>query len=359
MDRPAASAFGFCLDRHQRRSVLTGQSTEPVNLPPDMPPLLMVIVDSEESFDWSAPLARANTRVTSMTEQAAAHEIFAKYGVIPTYVIDYPVATTESSATTLAQYLKAGVCEIGAHLHPWVNPPDDEGVSPFNSYPGNLPAGLEREKIEVLTTAIEQNLGIRPRLYKAGRYGVGPNTAQILEETGYDIDLSVVAHTSFAADGGPDFSSFKAAPYWFGAKRKLLEVPLTCGFAGIFAAMGPRLFPSLAGSFGMGLRLPGIAARTGLLERVRLTPEGIDHHAHRRLIDSLLAEGQKVFTMAYHSPSLEPGNTPYVRDRADLKAFLETMNHTLDYFVNEVGGQATTPRALIQLLRPHSEQENI
>lgn len=331
--------------------MLTGRPPEFANIPRETPPLLMVIVDTEESFDWSAPLARANTRVTSMAEQAAAHEIFAKFGAVPTYVVDYPVATTDSSATTLAEYLKAGVCEIGAHLHPWVNPPHVEEVKPFNSYPGNLSAELEREKLAVLTSAIEQNLGVRPRTYKAGRYGIGPNTARILEEAEYEIDLSVVAHTSFGGDGGPDFARFSGAPYWFGGQRKLLEIPLTCGFTGICATAGPSLFPRLSGKTGMKCRLPGITARSRLLERIRLTPEGIDHRAHRRLIDRLLADGQKIFAMAYHSPSLQPGNTPYVRDKADLKAFLETIQRTLDYFINELGGQATTPSAVFQLVR--------
>ena len=317
----------------------------------------MVIVDTEEEFDWSAPLSRANRSVNSVAAQSAPHEIFANYGVVPTYVVDYPVAVTESSIRVLTDLLKAGVCEIGAHLHPWVNPPDVEDVNAFNSYPGNLPADLEREKLEVLSAAIENNIGFRPRVYKAGRYGLGINTAAILKETGYDVDLSVVPYTSFAADGGPDYRTFGASPYWFGAKRKLLEIPLTCGFAGVLATSGPRSFPALSSDLGMKLRLPGIAARLRLLERIRLTPEGIDHAAHRRLINSMVAEGHRVFAIAYHSPSLQPGNTPYVRDKADLKAFLGTLRRTLDYFLNEIGGKVTTPGALFRLLRPGAEKD--
>ncbi len=317
----------------------------------------MVIVDTEEEFDWSAPVSRANRSVNSVAAQSAAQEIFADYGVVPTYVVDYPVAVTESSIRVLTDLLKAGVCEIGAHLHPWVNPPEVEDVNAFNSYPGNLPADLEGEKLEVLSAAIENNIGLRPRVYKAGRYGLGFNTAAILEETGYDVDLSVVPYTSFAADGGPDYRTFGASPYWFGAKRKLLEIPLTCGFAGVLATSGPRAFPALSSDLGMKLRLPGIAARLRLLERIRLTPEGIDHAAHRRLINSMLAEGHRVFAMTYHSPSLQPGNTPYVRDKGDLKAFLGTLRRTLDYFLNEIGGKATTPGALFRLLRPGAEKD--
>jgi len=94
------------------------------------------------------------------------------------------------------------------------------------------------------------------------------------------------------------------------------------GFAGALAANGPAAYPVLAGPMGMRFHVPGIFARLGLIERITLTPEGIDHAAHRRLTRSLLAQGCKVFCFTYHSLSLEPGHTPYVRDRDDLAAFL-------------------------------------
>ena len=47
--------------------------------------------------------------------------------------------------------------KIGAHLHPWVNPPFVESVSNYNSYPGNLPGALERAKLHKLTSRIEQS----------------------------------------------------------------------------------------------------------------------------------------------------------------------------------------------------------
>ena len=37
------------------------------------------------------------------------------------------------------------------------------------------------------------------------------------------VDVSVVARTSFAADGGPDFRAFDAAPFWFAPDRKLSQ----------------------------------------------------------------------------------------------------------------------------------------
>ena len=163
-----------------------------VEIPRDQPPLLAVVVDTEEEFDWGEPLARANTRVSSSSAQVRAHRIFERYGLKPTYVVDYPVASKPEGFGPLRELLADGLCEIGSHLHPWVTPPFDEQVCPRNSYPGNLPAALEREKLRRLTAVIEDSFGLRPVVYKAGRYGVGPATTGILEEVGYRIDTSVV-----------------------------------------------------------------------------------------------------------------------------------------------------------------------
>lgn len=323
-----------------------------VDLPESEPPRVLVVIDTEEEFDWGAPLSRDNTSVTSIMAQVRAQEIFAKHGIVPTYVVDYPVASDERAVDCLGGFLAQGQCEIGAHLHPWVNPPFDEPVTARNSYPGNLAPALEREKLHRLTEKIEESFGARPRVYKAGRYGIGPATGGILEDLGYAVGASVVPHTSFTDDGGPDFRAFEHRPYWFGERRRLLEIPLSVGFAGHLASWGPALFPYVSGEFGLQFRIPGILARLGLMERIRLSPEGADHNEHRRLLDSLFKQGCRVFSLTYHSPSLEPGHTPYVRTDDDLSRFLEVVDRTLGYMMKELGGRATTATALRRDLGP-------
>jgi hypothetical protein len=262
------------------------------------------------------------------------------------------VASTPEAVAVLKSFADRDECRIGTHLHPWVNPPHREDVSAHNSYPGNLPPGLEREKLAKLTETINAAFGQRPVIYKAGRYGVGPATAGILEELGYRIDVSVVPYSSFAADGGPDFSRAGFQPAWFGSAGDLLEIPLSCGFSGRLRALGPSLFPTLSSAAGMGLHLPGIFARTGLLERIRLTPEGVDLAANIRLARSLYQQGCRIFTLTYHSPSLVPGMTPYVSSTAELREFLETMDRFFTFFREELGGRPSDPIEVYDLLKP-------
>lgn len=328
-------------------------------LPEDHPPLLLVVIDTEEEFDWNCPHSRENTSVTATAAQGLAQEIFAKHGIIPTYVIDFPVASSPAAVEALRVFADLGHCRIGAHLHPWVNPPFTEPVNAYNSYPGNLPVALEREKLEILTAAIAKGFGARPTVYKAGRYGVGPATAGILQELGYLIDVSVVPFTNFSGDGGPDFSAAAFHPSWFGSNDNLLEIPLSCGFYGLLRSLGPDLFPRLSGDVGMRLRLPGVLARSGLLERIRLTPEGVDLAANVRLARSLYSQGCRIFSFTYHSPSLVPGMTPYVRSEQQLSQFLRTMDRFFSFFRKELGGRPSEPLEVYNLLREHGRSAEV
>src|SRR6201981_4182379 len=106
------------------------------------------------------------------------------------------------------------------------------------------------------------------------------------------------------------------------------------------------------------LHVPGILARLGLVERITLTPEGISFEEQRRLTRALLRRGHRVFSFTYHSPSLEPGNTPYVRNQADLRGFLTRIAQSLDFFTGMVGGRAATPFE-IQALAQHRIPQSV
>ena len=315
---------------------------------PDGPPLLQVVVDTEEEFDWDRPFDRGNVSVTAIGAQPIAQALFAQYRLRPTYVVDYPVATTPSSIAVLKGFLDAGQCQVGAHLHPWVNPPYEEDVNEANSYPGNLPASLESAKLSALTGAIESAFSIRPTIYKAGRYGIGANTAGILRTLGYRIDLSVVPHTNFSRQFGPDFRGWPDQAYWLGPA--LLEIPLSRGFSGIAAAAGPGLFDWAESDWLRAMRLGGLLARSRLLERVTLTPEGVEFAAMRRLVHAMLRRGHRLFTLTYHSPSLAPGHTPYVRTDRDLSVFLDRIKRVLELFFAELGALPTSSQEVFDML---------
>src|SRR5438067_12529572 len=164
-----------------------------IHWPAEQTPMLVVVVDTEAEFDWEAARPRHARGVTSVKYQDRAQRIFERYGVRPTFVLDFPVSSTPEAFEFIRDLHRSGGCEIGAHLQPWDNPPLVEQITDENSYPGNLPFELEREKLIHLTQSIQTNIGVRPRIYKTGRYGGGPATAANLAQPGLQIHRKSVS----------------------------------------------------------------------------------------------------------------------------------------------------------------------
>lgn len=314
-----------------------------IHVPSGARPILTAVIHTEEEFDWDKPHDRAATGVAHMRHMHRAQDVFDAFGIVPNYVIDYPIATQPEAVAPLKACADTGRALIGAHLHPWVSPPFDEEVNARNSYPGNLPRALEHEKLRRLTDAITAAFGSPPLTYLAGRYGFGPNTGDILESLGYEVDISVAASIDYSADGGPDYSAYSSDPYWFGRTRRLLGLPGSGGYVGCLRRGGTPLYRRLTHPWLRRVRLSGAVARLRMLERIRLSPEDYSEPEMRRLTHALLADGVRVFVFSFHSPSVMPGGTPYVRSDADLGRFLDKCRRYFEFFLNELGGTAMTP----------------
>lgn len=273
----------------------------------------VVFVDTEEEFDWSKPLARDNRSVSTVSALPAAHARFAAASVPLAMMVDHPIATDRQAIDLIGPLLTGGTA-VGTQLHPWVNPPFDEALTPANSFAGNLPRALEEAKLVALTEAIATAFGTRPTAYRAGRYGLGPASFDLLAAQGYRLDSSMRPGFDYAPEGGPDFSALGNHAFRAGG---IVELPLTTVFTGAARSSGMALYRA-AGRIPKGR---AVLARSGLLQRIPLTPEGIPVREALQAIRVAIGEGVRVLSFAFHSPSLAPGHTPYVRDEADLRAF--------------------------------------
>jgi hypothetical protein len=340
--------------RHLKPVDLFGQSLQPIALGRDTPPMLQVIIDAEEEFDWSLPFDRRNIAVENLAHQEKAQRIFERHGVRPTYVIDYAVASQEQGFAPLRAIMARDAADIGAHLQPWINPPFDDAAEESDrvrsSFPGNLPAELEHAKLRTLTEAIERNLGIRPTVYRAGRYGLGPASLEMLAALGYEVDASVLPRIDLSGKHGPDFTGIGPEPFWFGTGCKRLGIPLSVGFTGFMARYHRMLEPLVNHPLVEAARVKAAASRFGIFDRICLSPEGFTLAEQKRLTRQLLAQGQRLFNLSYHSPSLLPGSTPYVRSEDELAQFLERLEAYLAWFAGELGGCFTTPLEIKRLL---------
>jgi hypothetical protein len=298
-----------------------------------------ILVDTEEEFDWSAPFDRDARSVSAVAAIPDAHARFAARGIGLTYLVDYPVVTDARAVDILRGVLSDGRSAIGAQLHPWVNPPHHENISVASSYLCNLPPDLVTAKLDCLTDAITDAFGRAPLAFRAGRYGIGPGMAALLASRGYVLDTSMRARHDYSGDGGPDFTTVGPQAFRLAG---MIELPLTTVYTGAARSVGHRLHPML----GRIARARGVFARTGLLSRVPLTPEGVPLREALEAIRIALGEGVRVLNFAFHSPSLQPGHTPYVRDVAGLAQFHRWWDEVLDL----LDARGVRPASLDELL---------
>lgn len=311
---------------------------------------LLVTIDTEEEFDWDAPVSPENNSVGHADHLPRLQELFEEEGVRPTYVVDYPIATTDDSARVLGQFVGRGACEIGAHVHPWVNPPIDEPIEPRNSYLCNLPQSLQEEKIGRLTEAIETAFGIRPTTFKAGRYGLDFRTVPFLQSLGYTVDTSVIAYMDLRADEGPNYLGFGNEPFRLtpplvpasNGHVPLLEVPCSVGFTRRPFDRWSRTHHRLSHDRFRRYRPIGLLWHSHLLRKIVLTPEGTHVKDQLRLLRTMAKAPDVVLNVTLHSPSIQPGNTPYVRNEDELEQFLSRLRDTLRFAVRQLGARCMT-----------------
>jgi len=315
----------------------------PIKFESSSKPQLIIVIDTEEEFDWSSPPDRKNIAVSAMSKIHLVQDIFNEYGIVPCYVVDFPIASQEQAYAPLKEFLDKEQCEIGAHCHPWVNPPFDEEVTISNMYPGNLGYDIEKNKISELQNKIADSFNIQTEIYKAGRYGVGEYTTRILEELGFSVDLSVCSAFDYRADGGPDFSDALTEPYWFGNKN-LLEIPLSGAFVGMAGVLSKPLY-NLSGHFNI-IKARGILSKLSIVDRLMLSPEGYTTKEHIKLTRYLLKKGVRKFTWNFHSPSVVPNKTMYTNNNKQVEQFLDSFRRYFDFFLGELSGVATTPLQL-------------
>lgn len=300
-----------------------------VALDADERPRFWVTIDTEEDFDWSAPFARTGFRLDSVPALAECQGFFERAGVVPIYLVDWPIVQDDRAVDILGKAQRAGRCDVGAQLHPWVTPPHEEDVSERNSYTGNLPTELQRAKMTALRDAIARRFGAPPIVYRAGRYGLGTESATILAELGFRCDTSVRSGFDYRRGHGPDYRGAPLHPWWVRAgEGALLEVPVTTVFGGLLGAGGQSLYHRIARN---GMYAGAALARLGLIERIALTPEGIPADRACRAIDIALDQRVPILNFSFHSPSLQPGNTPYVRSDSDLDRFYRWWDAVLDH----------------------------
>lgn len=305
------------------------------------PVSVTVSIDTEEdNWGWFSESGATTRNIAHLPE---LHEAMARWGARPTYLVNLPPLLSNESVEVLGALAALPEVEIGAHCHPWNTPPST-GEGPERSMMSRLPLEANRAKVAEVTRHIEKELGVRPRSFRAGRWGFGPTVSGALAPLGYLVDASVSPFIDWSALGGPDFSTAPNRPYLFDPQRPLVpdaagsmvELPTTIGFLSGDHRRRAHVRRALERSPLRRLKVIGILDRLGALSLRWLSPEVSGATEMVRLAGACLRSNEPVLDMTFHSCTLLPGATPFVRDEHDRKRFLASIE-TLLRFCAESG----------------------
>jgi peptidoglycan/xylan/chitin deacetylase (PgdA/CDA1 family) len=306
------------------------------------PPAVLVGIDTEADDQWSAR-GRQEMGVRNAARLPALQALFEEFGVRPTYVVTWEMATRPESAAVLRALARTGACEIGAHLHPWSSPPFRPEDLAAHTYPHNLPLELLDRQLTELTAVIEQDLGVRPTTYRAGRNGFDGRTLPILERLGYTVDTSVDPLFNERRKGGMRFDGAPLVPYhpdYDDVRRrgasKILEVPIT-------SATSPALPKLLERAYARLRPIPwrGALKRIGL-RPVWLRPSYTPLPEMLAFAERLARDGVPCFNIIFHSSEVLPGGSPYTPDEASVARFLDDLRRLLAHLTGPLRAAGRT-----------------
>lgn len=284
------------------------------NKPAKPSALFILSVDTEEEWNWDDEFPQFDFTVSNAQQIPAFQGFCSRLGIRPSYFVDHAIASNDKAAGALRLAHKKNQCEIGAHLHPWCNPPYFGKTTEFESHVVNLPIEQVTQKLDALVTILQQQFQITPTSFRTGRWGINSEVLTLLVERGFLVDSSVYPfydNEYFSCQGSP------LTPYWpdlasplsEGSQRQLLEIPVTAGFNRQNFERSERIFTRFNKPLMRHLHLIGSLWHTRLLRKLYLSPELTTAEDMIRLVNASLARGNAIIHMYLHSSSLIDGVT--------------------------------------------------
>lgn len=249
--------------------------------------------------------------------------LFAAFGAKPTYLVS-PEVLKDAAAAAALRALE-GASELGAHLHGEYADPGAYEPDVTRAFQRDYPAAVERDKLTDLTDRFIAAFGHQPRSFRAGRFGIGPETLGILEGLGYTVDSSVTPHVDWRDVGAPGlaFPNAPTQPYHPDRREPgargdatILEVPVTIRrrLRNFLPCVGARLSP-------LWLR----PTRTPAGALVRLAEDEV-------LDARRAAPGRPVILNAmFHNVEIVPTLSPYAQTEAEARAILDRLSALLRF----------------------------
>ncbi len=298
--------------------------------------LFILSVDTEEEWDWSGEFPQEKFQLQNTGYIPDFQAFCERLDIRPTYMVDYAVADHVDSVNFLKASVDDNKCEIGAHLHPWCNPPYYGVTKDEQSHVINLPIDQVERKLDALIHIIQANFGVIPTTFRTGRWGINGEVLSLLIRKGFNVDSSMYPYFRndyFSCENTP------LEPYWpdldnpeqYGRQRNILQIPVSAGFNHRYFSLLENLYKKLHQPIWFKLRLIGIFWQLHLMRMIYLSPELFTGADMISLVRSLLKNELPVVHMYLHSSSFIDGKTGLMNSENSCELICKRIGHVIDY----------------------------
>ena len=271
--------------------------------------LFVLTIDTEEEWRWDEEFPQHNCSVQNVKKLPAFQTFCESLGIRPTYFVDYAVANDEQGSAILREFVNRKKAEVGAHLHPWCNPPYFGKTTEAESHVINLPEEQVVQKLDELHRVINEKIGVTPRSFRSGRWGMKGKTLELLASRGITVDSSVYPfyeNEFFHCKGAPVtpyYPSFENALVP-GEQQNIMELPVTAGFNTTHFSIADKVHKVLSSGIISAIKPVGFLWHTKLLRKIYLSPELTHSEDMNTLVNTCLTREHPVVHMYLHSSSL-------------------------------------------------------
>lgn len=284
----------------------------------------IITIDTEGDNQWDL-LKESSTENSRYIPRF--QELCEKYDFKPTWLTNYEMVKDPFYVEYMKDCLKNNLCEVGMHLHAWNNPPEYhlKKINNQRDYLIEYPYYIMEEKINVLTSLLEETFQRKMISHRSGRWTTDERYFKILKKYGYKVDCSVTPlvnwNSCLGSTGvmGSDYSKCSLNPYYI--YEDILEVPMTIRKSHILA-------------------IDRIDSIKGILRESKNFIKGKNEWLRPQKKPSIMAlksvlrqvERDSDYAMfMIHSSELMPGGSHSFKDKKEIDYLYECIESLFDY----------------------------
>ena len=302
--------------------------------------LFLLSVDTEEEWDWEGPFPEGEFSVENLHMLPEFQAFCTDKGIRPCYFVDYAAGMGIGKQSQFIKQLHNNECELGAHLHPWANPPYFDKPTESNSHVINLPISEVSEKLDALMALFAERFSYQPKAFRTGRWGISPEIMELLWSRGFEVDSSVYPfyqNEYFSCQGSPTL------PYWpcetdvlsIGDQHNILELPVTVGFNRRPFTRANRVHQQFETDMMKTLKANAVLWHSKVLRKIYMSPEVSTTQDMITLAHSAIAENAPIIHMYFHSSNLISNGTGFFKASDPFKTICERISAVLDNLSND------------------------